>query len=204
VQLQGAFRDRWRGSGCAALPHITAASVPAGIIGASFQTAAAAAAATCHPAPAAAAGHSRRLRVTANPNITVTKAHVPWHCRRARVVLLGPLTLHDVDAASFATQQGALQTQQQQRRLPQQQLAGNCSTATCIVKAQCAQQSPQPGIWHVLALALQPAFMLSVQGSGSSCWPAGSWLALWARASSAHWGLRGRCCRCHSPALNCW
>lgn len=51
-------------------------------------------------------GHSRRLRVTANPNITVSRAHVPWRCRMARVVLLGPLTLHDVDAASFAHHTG--------------------------------------------------------------------------------------------------
>jgi hypothetical protein len=52
-------------------------------------------------------GHARKLRVTANPNITVTKAHVsPW-CRRARVVLLGPLTLHDLDAASFAKRGGS-------------------------------------------------------------------------------------------------
>lgn len=51
-------------------------------------------------------GHSRRLRVTANPNITVSRAHVPWRCRFARVVLLGPLTLHDLDAASFAAPQG--------------------------------------------------------------------------------------------------
>lgn len=52
------------------------------------------------------AGHSRRLRVTANPNITLSRAHVPWRCRWARVVLLGPLTLHDVDAASFAHNTG--------------------------------------------------------------------------------------------------
>ncbi|WIA31289.1 hypothetical protein OEZ86_002191 [Tetradesmus obliquus] len=46
-------------------------------------------------------GHSRKLRVTANPNITISRAHVPLKCQLARVVLLGPLTLHDVDAASF-------------------------------------------------------------------------------------------------------
>jgi hypothetical protein len=52
------------------------------------------------------AGHSRKLRVTANPNITISRAHVPLKCRLARVVLLGPLTLHDVDAASFARYAG--------------------------------------------------------------------------------------------------
>jgi hypothetical protein len=53
-------------------------------------------------------GHSRKLRVTANPNITISRAHVPWRCRWARVVLLGPLTLHDVDAGSFARHEGEL------------------------------------------------------------------------------------------------
>lgn len=63
-----------------------------------------------------AAGHSRRLRVTANPNITVSRAHVPWRCRWARVVLLGPLTLHDVDAASFAHHTGEQQVVQRHAR----------------------------------------------------------------------------------------
>ena len=47
------------------------------------------------------AGNKRKLRVTATPNVTLTLAHVPLHCRRARTVLLGPLTPDDVDAASF-------------------------------------------------------------------------------------------------------
>ncbi|KAF6255699.1 hypothetical protein COO60DRAFT_1285696 [Scenedesmus sp. NREL 46B-D3] len=51
-------------------------------------------------------GHSRKLRVTANPNITISRAHVPLKCQLARVVLLGPLTLHDVDAGSFVRQPG--------------------------------------------------------------------------------------------------
>lgn len=54
-------------------------------------------------------GHSRKLRVTANPNITLSRAHVPWRCRWASVVLLGPLTLHDVDAGSFARHEGEQQ-----------------------------------------------------------------------------------------------
>lgn len=36
-------------------------------------------------------GNKRKLRVTAQPNVTLTMEHVPWHCRRAKVVLLGPL-----------------------------------------------------------------------------------------------------------------
>ena len=52
------------------------------------------------------AGHSRKLRVTANPNITITRDHVPKWCQAARVVLLGPLTLHDLDAGSFLKRRG--------------------------------------------------------------------------------------------------
>jgi hypothetical protein len=39
--------------------------------------------------------------VTAQPNVTLTAAHVPAHCGRARTLLLGPLTPADLDAASF-------------------------------------------------------------------------------------------------------
>ncbi len=57
---------------------------------------------------ARAAGNKRKLRVAAQPNVTMAAAHVPPHCRRARTVLLGPLVPGDVDAASFvALQQGA-------------------------------------------------------------------------------------------------
>lgn len=51
------------------------------------------------------AGNQRKLRVTAQPNATLTMAHVPPHCRRARTVLLGPLTPEDLDAASFMSHQ---------------------------------------------------------------------------------------------------
>lgn len=47
------------------------------------------------------AGNKRKLRVTAMPNVTLRVEHVPPHCRRARTVLLGPLTPNDLDAASF-------------------------------------------------------------------------------------------------------
>ena len=47
------------------------------------------------------AGNKRKLRVTASPNMTLTMQHVPQHCRRARTVLLGPLTPQDLNAASF-------------------------------------------------------------------------------------------------------
>ena len=56
-----------------------------------------------------APGNKRKLRVTAQPNVTLTAASVPPHCRRARTVLLGPLAQGDLDAASFVEQrQGAL------------------------------------------------------------------------------------------------
>lgn len=45
--------------------------------------------------------------MTANPNITITRSHVPLWCRLARTVLLGPLTLDDVDAGSFVQPDGA-------------------------------------------------------------------------------------------------
>ncbi|KAG2500935.1 hypothetical protein HYH03_000760 [Edaphochlamys debaryana] len=51
-------------------------------------------------------GHQRKLRVTANPNITLSRRHVPRHCQRARTVILGPLTLHELDAASFLEYDG--------------------------------------------------------------------------------------------------
>jgi hypothetical protein len=49
---------------------------------------------------------ARRLKVTADPGVTLTADHVPAACLRARIILLGPLTLHDVDAASFLSYRG--------------------------------------------------------------------------------------------------
>ena len=46
-------------------------------------------------------GNKRKLRVTAQPNVTLTLAHVPWRCRLAKVVLLGPLMPEDLDPAAF-------------------------------------------------------------------------------------------------------
>lgn len=46
-------------------------------------------------------GSDRQLRVTAHPNVTLAARHVPWWWRRARVVLLCPLTADDVDVSSF-------------------------------------------------------------------------------------------------------
>ena len=49
--------------------------------------------------------------MTASPNMTLTMQHVPQHCRRARTILLGPLTPQDLDAASFISfKQGAPET----------------------------------------------------------------------------------------------
>ena len=52
-------------------------------------------------------GNRRKLRVAAQPNVTLSAAHVPARCRRARTVLLGPLTPADVDCLSFIQQPGA-------------------------------------------------------------------------------------------------
>lgn len=46
-------------------------------------------------------GNQRQLRVTGKPNVKLSASHVPWHCRVARMVLLGPLVKDDVDVASF-------------------------------------------------------------------------------------------------------
>ena len=55
------------------------------------------------------AGNKRKLRVTASTNMTLTMQQVPQHCRRARTLLLGPLTPQDLDAASFINfKQGVL------------------------------------------------------------------------------------------------
>ncbi|GFR40112.1 hypothetical protein Agub_g666 [Astrephomene gubernaculifera] len=52
------------------------------------------------------AGHQRKLRVTASPNITLSRAHVPRHCQRARTIILGPLTQQELDARSFLEYDG--------------------------------------------------------------------------------------------------
>ncbi len=51
------------------------------------------------------AGNHRKLRVTAQPNVSLTLEHVPHHCRRAKTILLGPLTPTDLDAAAFVHQE---------------------------------------------------------------------------------------------------
>ncbi|MEW5312427.1 MAG: hypothetical protein WDW38_004064 [Sanguina aurantia] len=51
-------------------------------------------------------GTERQLRVTADPGVTLSASHVPQHCRRARLILLGPLVLNDLDASSFLAYNG--------------------------------------------------------------------------------------------------
>lgn len=46
-------------------------------------------------------GNHRKLRVAAQPNVTLTVAHLPPRCRRARVLLLGPLMPEDLDPQGF-------------------------------------------------------------------------------------------------------
>ncbi|KAK2080490.1 hypothetical protein QBZ16_000343 [Prototheca wickerhamii] len=49
-------------------------------------------------------GNHRRLRVLAQPNVTLRWEHVPPRCRRAQTFLLGPLMPEDMDPASFLGQ----------------------------------------------------------------------------------------------------
>eukprot|EP00798_Chlamydomonas_sp_ICE-L_P028631 gene28629-31798_t len=53
-------------------------------------------------------GSERVLHVTAMPNISLSRHHVPWSCQRARTVLLAPLVQHDLDATSFFANDGWL------------------------------------------------------------------------------------------------
>ncbi|KAL4452411.1 hypothetical protein ABPG75_008073 [Micractinium tetrahymenae] len=46
-------------------------------------------------------GNHRKLRVPAQPNVTLGWQHVPARCHRARTLLLGPLMPEDLDPASF-------------------------------------------------------------------------------------------------------
>lgn len=41
--------------------------------------------------PRPSRGNHRKLRVTAQPNVTLAWEHLPARCRRARTLLLGPL-----------------------------------------------------------------------------------------------------------------
>ena len=68
-------------------------------------------------------GNKRKLRVLAQPNVTLSWQHVPPQCRRARTILLGPLTPNDMDCASFVRQQrGAAQLPHP----PKQVILGGC------------------------------------------------------------------------------
>lgn len=53
-------------------------------------------------------GNARKLQVTAQPDHVLTAADVPFRCRLAKVLLVGPLTATDVDARSFTQPKGLL------------------------------------------------------------------------------------------------
>jgi len=46
-------------------------------------------------------GNNRKLRVKAQPSMILSASHVPWRCRFANGLLLGPLTQNDIDVESF-------------------------------------------------------------------------------------------------------
>ena len=67
--------------------------------------------------------------MTASPNMTLTMQHVPQHCRRARTILLGPLTPQDLDAATFITfKQGAPQSSIDAPSLPRYDMLAHLHT----------------------------------------------------------------------------
>lgn len=95
-------------------------------------------------------GNRRKLRVSAQPNVTLSAAHVPWNCRRARTIVLGPLTADDVDVASF------LQAGWPGRRAP------------IALMAQGLQRALEPGTGRVMSHK-QPSEQLTVGLGGCFC-----------------------------------
>lgn len=96
------------------------------------------------PTRAPSAGSHRKLHVTANPNVTLTLADVPLWCRRARAYLLGPLTLHDVDAASFVAPRGACGVARQATCSLQLASAAECRNAQAQHPRFLPHLSPRP------------------------------------------------------------
>lgn len=56
------------------------------------------------------AGNHRKLRVVAEPDVKLSWEHVPFRCRWAKTILLGPLTQNDVDVESFVRQDALQRT----------------------------------------------------------------------------------------------
>ena len=122
------------------------------------------------------AGNQRRLRVTAQPNVTLTLADVPPRCRRARTVLLGPLTPTDLDAASFIN-------------APQ----GACTPASSGCMRSCA----------CLGWDLTMTHFASIQDALSLLLWMASFMPGWGRFPGHHQHPEGRlrCCRGVSAVL---
>jgi len=49
-------------------------------------------------------GNHRKLRVVAEPDVKLSWEHVPFRCRWAKTIVLGPLTQNDVNVESFVRQ----------------------------------------------------------------------------------------------------
>lgn len=97
------------------------------------------------------AGNHRKLRVTAQPNVSLTLEHVPQHCRRAKTILLGPLTPTDLDAAAFVHQEHGMACMQSSAYWTP--LSCKHSLSTCT---RCIMCMPTP-----YAICIQAGFLAS-------------------------------------------
>ena len=103
------------------------------------------------------AGNHRKLKLTAQPNLTLTVEHVPPHCRRAKTLLLGPLTPSDLDAAAFVHQQHGMRLQ--------------CITCTMTAASNHAgrQQSSSRQLFAVLPCGMASSSCLE-RVATRTCW----------------------------------
>ncbi|GBF92662.1 hypothetical protein Rsub_05031 [Raphidocelis subcapitata] len=125
-------------------------------------------------------GSHRKLQVTANPQVTLTRSQVPLWCRRARAVLLGPLTLHDVDAASFTRADGLL------GRLlypPSSQIVGLMAQGFQRALGPEGEVMPLEEPSQQLLAGLGPGVTLFLSDVETDAWPVGAVQAVAARTA---------------------
>jgi hypothetical protein len=124
-------------------------------------------------------GNHRKLRVTAQPNVTLSASHLPARCRRARTLLLGPLMPVDLDPASFLAPRpwwhGVLGLPRQQVGLMAQGLQRQLDASGRV--RPLAAPSPQ------LVAALGPATSLFLSDVETDAWPNGTVATLAARTA---------------------
>lgn len=124
-------------------------------------------------------GNHRKLRVTAQPNVTLAWEHLPARCRRARTLLLGPLMPEDLDPVSFVRHaarpwwQRALGLPGQQVGLMAQGLQRGLDSAGRV------RALAQPSA--LLADALGPDTLVFLSDVETEVWPNGTVAELAAR-----------------------